>query len=287
MTKDQFQDLLTFLERKQQHKMDHNPLDDPTALASTSNVTGTFCLLSHIDSSSWIIDSGASDHMCNNHTFFLNLRKLNGFNHTITIPDGRKVRVRHIGDLQLTKHILLHNVLYVPEFQFSLISVPKLCFDLNVSLLFSANKCIIQGLPTKEIIVLGSLKHGLYYADNESTQATTVVDDSCMLATDLRKKHSLQQAKLMHLRLGHLSIKQLHILYPDIDSTLFKNSFICTICPAAKLTRKSFPLSSIKTTTSFQIIHLDIWGPYSKTTYNACTFFLTIVMITLELLGFI
>lgn len=96
-----------------------------------------------------------------------------------------------------------------------------MCFDLNVSLLFSANKCIIQGLPTKEIIVLGRLNHGLYYADTESNQATDVVDDSCMIATNFRKEQSLQQAKLMHLRLGYLSIKQLHILYPDINSTFF------------------------------------------------------------------
>ena len=98
-----------------------------------------------------------------------------------------------------------------------------------------------------------------------------------MVASDFRKEQSLQQAKLMHLRLGHFSIKQLHIFYPDIDSTLFKNSFICTIFPAAKQTRKSFPLSSIKTTTPFQTIHLDVWGPYSKATYNDCTFFVTIV----------
>lgn len=102
MTKDQFQDLLSFLKRKQQHKIDHNPLDDPTTLASTSNVAGTFCLLSNNDSSGWIIDSGASDYMCNNITLFLNLRKLNSFNHTITILDGSKVCVRHLRDLQLT-----------------------------------------------------------------------------------------------------------------------------------------------------------------------------------------
>ena len=120
MTKDQFQDLLSFLERKQQHKIDHNPPDDPTALASTSNVAGTFCLSSNVDSSGWIIDSGASDHMCNNHTLFLNLRKLNGFNHTITIPNGRKVCVRHIEDLQLTNHILY--LMFSMSLNFSLAS---------------------------------------------------------------------------------------------------------------------------------------------------------------------
>lgn len=55
------------------------------------------------------------------------------------------------------------------------------------------------------------------------------------------------------------------------------NSTICTICLAAKQSRKSFPSSFIKTTKPFQLIYLDVWGPYKHTTYDGCSYFLTIV----------
>ena len=54
-------------------------------------------------------------------------------------------------------------------------------------------------------------------------------------------------------------------------------STICTICPAARQTRKSFPSSTIKTTKPFQLIHIDVWGPYKHITHDGCNFILTIV----------
>lgn len=74
--------------------------------------------------------------MCNNHHLFTNLRNLKGLHHNITGPDGRKVKVTCIGDIQLTKHIMWYNVLYVPTFQFSHIFVSKLSFDLNALITF-------------------------------------------------------------------------------------------------------------------------------------------------------
>ena len=172
MSRDQFQSLLSFLEKQRNPKVDFELQEEPTNQASASHLAGTFCFFfSKITSSEWIIDSGAMDHICTNHSLFVNLRKVEGIKHHRTVPDGRKVKVTSIGDIQLTKDILLHNALYVPDFQFSLICVPKLCLDLNVSLMFSTNKCVIRGPSMKETIVLGSLSHGLFYADTQRKKA--------------------------------------------------------------------------------------------------------------------
>lgn len=55
------------------------------------------------------------------------------------------------------------------------------------------------------------------------------------------------------------------------------NDTICQICPASKQTRLSFPHSSIKSLACFELLHLDIWGPYQTKTPYGGTLFLTIV----------
>jgi len=45
----------------------------------------------------------------------------------------------------------------------------------------------------------------------------------------------------------------------------------------AKLHRQSFPLSTTKALHCFDLLHVDIWGPYPHRTYNGSRFFLTIV----------
>ena len=49
------------------------------------------------------------------------------------------------------------------------------------------------------------------------------------------------------------------------------------ICPQAKQTRLCFSNSSIKTSRPFQMIHCDIWGPFSLPSHSNSRFFLTIV----------
>lgn len=52
---------------------------------------------------------------------------------------------------------------------------------------------------------------------------------------------------------------------------------ICQICPAVKQTRLPFSHSCIKTNSVFELVHLDIWGPYNTKSSSGCTYFLTIV----------
>ena len=63
---------------------------------------------------------------------------------------------------------------------------------------------------------------------------------------------------------------------PDCDVSHCLHDVI-QVCPAAKLPRKSFPHTSIKTTKPFELLHIDLWGPYRVKTHTGCTQFMTIV----------
>ena len=52
---------------------------------------------------------------------------------------------------------------------------------------------------------------------------------------------------------------------------------ISVLTPKAKQQRLPFQLSTISTSTHFELVHVDTWGPYHTKTYSGHRFFLTIV----------
>uniref|UniRef100_A0A0V0IVR9 Putative ovule protein n=1 Tax=Solanum chacoense TaxID=4108 RepID=A0A0V0IVR9_SOLCH len=56
-----------------------------------------------------------------------------------------------------------------------------------------------------------------------------------------------------------------------------KQSFTCTICPMARQIRMPFPDSTTTTTKVFELLHIDLWGPYHVPTHNGYYYFLTMV----------
>lgn len=51
----------------------------------------------------------------------------------------------------------------------------------------------------------------------------------------------------------------------------------CNVCPCAKQTRIPFPISTSKSFACFDLLHMDLWGPYKTPTYDGCKYFLIIV----------
>ena len=70
--------------------------------------------------------------------------------------------------------------------------------------------------------------------------------------------------------------KMRHI--PTVDFLSNKDQIqICDVCPKAKQHRLPFPLSTISTVCTFELIHVDTWGPYHTKTHGGQRYFLTIV----------
>ncbi|KAL8093307.1 hypothetical protein AgCh_035258 [Apium graveolens] len=131
-------------------------------------------------------------------------------------------------------------------------------------------KALSQNQPP---LLLGELQNGLY----------TVASTTCLNqhSTLCHKKTACitvsDEAKLWHLRLGHLPFHQLKLVQPTCSvHDAIEDSF-CQICPKAKQPRCSFPISSIHTVSTFQLLHVNIWGPYRVKNHNGCNQFVTIV----------
>ena len=83
-------------------------------------------------------------------------------------------------------------------------------------------------------------------------------------------------SKIWHLRLGHSSDYVLkHI--PLLKSLAKSCNKDCPVCPIAKQCKLPFNDSNSYASTVFELLHLDVWGPYHMASTHGCKFFLTIV----------
>ncbi|XP_012835096.1 PREDICTED: uncharacterized protein LOC105955841, partial [Erythranthe guttata] len=112
--------------------------------ATVSCVTGT-CALSgapSLSSTDWILDSGASKHICHDKQLFINLRSVRYSR--VLLPDSSVLIVSFVGDVRLSKEIFLTGVFYVPQFKFILISVSASLHPNQYLIGFSTFYYIIQ-----------------------------------------------------------------------------------------------------------------------------------------------
>ena len=168
-----------------------------------------------------IIDSGCSDHMCNNMKCFIagSLRKTSV---TIRMGDDTEVHVTEIGKTHIG--FLEIEALFVPQFRVSLISVSKLAVVRHsMQTTFAGNSGSILDLNGR-IVLKAHLNNGLYLASSGyeslpvprvlfTTRAKAKSQTSPTLAPTpahpLDKSHRLRPNKRvlidsLHLRLWHM-----------------------------------------------------------------------------------
>lgn len=121
---DQYNRLVELLKAHNIHKSVYNNYGHAT-------LAGNTCLLSASINSFWLLDIGATDHICPNLDEFSHFVAIHNNESHITIPDGRQLKVLHIGPVKLHDSMVLKDVSHVPEFHFKLISIYKMCKDLH------------------------------------------------------------------------------------------------------------------------------------------------------------
>jgi hypothetical protein len=113
---------------------------------------------SFISEDTWIIDSGASDHMTYDKSYFTHLSA--PLVSSVTNANGEAFPVLGKGSIRVTPSLELHNVLYVPALSHHLISVPQLNSQSKCSVTFFPMYALFQDLHSKEIIGRGYLRGG-------------------------------------------------------------------------------------------------------------------------------
>ena len=96
----------------------------------------------------WIIDSGATSHICSDRGLFVELKRLER-PLDVVLGDGRVLQTNHCGSVNLclksgslTRRCKLHNVLFVPQLTYCLLSVSK-AVEKGIQFTFNEKGCIV------------------------------------------------------------------------------------------------------------------------------------------------
>ncbi|XP_074324410.1 uncharacterized protein LOC141661325 [Apium graveolens] len=184
------------------------------AKSSTERLLGKFSEIS------WIIDSGAYNHVTGDESYLFDIQNIVAC--PVGLPDGQKLIATKRGNVRLLEGLNLKNVFYVPKLHCNLIAVTQLIDDMHCFVQFSSDMCVIQDLHTRKLI--GTAK-SLPFLQNSSDE--------------------LNKA--------------------------------CDVCPRAKHTLDSFPLSDHKASRIFELVHCHLGDPYNTLSSCGARYFLTIV----------
>lgn len=227
-------------------------LSGTTASASANTVSTS--------SNSWVIDSGASDHMTGNQEGFVSLSPLNGH---IKLADGSLSNLAGKGTFSIPSFFPLPSVLHVPKFPTNLLSVSSLTKNLNCSVTFFPTHCVFQDLRTRATIGGGHEENGLYLLNTKDIPSTY-----------FSESHS-DRTTLWHARLGHLPLNIMSLMFPNKFSN--KTSIQCEVCTLAKHHRASYPVSNHHSSTIFELVHTDVWGPTKTASHFGFRYFISFI----------
>lgn len=214
----------------------------------------------------WIVDTGATDHI----SPFLNLlQNATPIQSSLHLPNGTTVPITHVGTVQLSTKVVLHNVLCVPSFTYNLLSVSKLLTDNKCEATFTTDQCFLKAVSWHQSLPIGKEMNGLYLLSQKSLQHSTAE----LCAQSVVSNVTVPQCGLWHARCGHIPPQIMKLIPVPAE----KCPSPCEDCMYAKHTRQVFPQSTSNSTEIFQLLHVDLWGPYRHKTHNTCSMFLTLV----------
>ncbi|XP_074291999.1 uncharacterized protein LOC141618831 [Silene latifolia] len=230
------------------------------ATLKTDTISGKFSPLY------WIIDTGASNHMSSSLSNFSNLKTIPPL--SVGLRNGEVTIATQSGDIHLSSRLILRNVLYADNLHCHLISVSQLLLDTSLTIQFSHKFSLIQDRSSKTVIGAGEEYEGLYFLEGLRN-----------LAAQINTVSTPDTVELWHRRLDHPASSISRFL-PFISNKHLTSNFHskhCDICLRSKQTQEPFSLSLSIASDIFDLIHCDLWRPYSENASCGSRFFLTIV----------
>jgi hypothetical protein len=227
--------------------------------------------LKSYDESSWIVDSGATLHMCKSSDLLSNFTPHSG--HNVIISDGSLIPIHGYGTLHIslsdsnnqTCHkLILDNVAVVPKLSVNLISVRQLA-SLGVSLNFTEQACYILHPSATILFAMISNKSYILKLRNSKNAQNVKVD---MAMTCIHDWHR----KMGHRNLAHIQ-KVKDILKLKVCKC--KCNSECIGCLKGKFHALPFPKLSEKPLEPRDVITTDVCGPFRNTSIGGSRYFVT------------
>jgi hypothetical protein len=178
--------------------------------------------------SSWIIDSGCTNHMTGEKKMFTSYVKNKDSQDTIIFGDGNQGKVKGLGKIAITNEHSISNVFLVESLGYNLLSVSQLC-HMGYNCLFTNVDVSVFRRSDGSLAFKGVLDGKLYLVDFSKEEADL---DACLIA-------KTSMGWLWHHRLAHVGMKNLHKLLKGehvlgLTNVCFEKDRPCAACQARK-----------------------------------------------------
>ena len=261
---------------KEKHKANQAAtlkLEEDSYPSSDGDALVAFHALSANSGGNWIVDSGATCHMCNNGNMFAKFKSFDRAQE-VTLGDGHVLEATGEGIVQVkmklpdgkAQRCNLRNVLLVPKLAYNLLSVSKAA-EAGKTTKFDKNGCQILNEDMK-VIAVAKRVGNLFYLECEENQSLSVVAQS--------------KERLWHRRYGHLGEQSLTKLAKGglINSFDYDPSMeigFCETCIGGKHQRSPFSTSSTRCKEPLGLVHSDVCGKMSAVSLGGAEYFLTFI----------
>lgn len=211
----------------------------------------------------WVVDSGATNHMCFRFDWFINYKQLEG--KKVTIANGSQVEVIGEGDVLFCdkdtgKRLMVNGVLHIPTLTQNLLSVSKMTmkglkviFTIHDVKVFRNNIVILKARNENGIFKIKSFEQYLC--------CKTGLNDDVLI---------------WHKRLGHISkTGMIEMVKQNLLPVTGSVEFNCESCILGKQTREPFASSETKSESILDLVHTDVCGPLPVESLNGNKYFIT------------
>lgn len=216
----------------------------------------------------WYIDSGATDHMSKQRSWFRDYVELSTPKN-ITLGNGDVIHAVGRGNIDIlsydgTKWIekTLANALHVPKLYANLFSQSKV---LDNGHTLQSNQHEVKIFDGKSSVAVGVRRGGLFQ------MMFQVIESENSMANVAIKKITLQK---WHERLGHQNVAHVREFLRERNIDFEDKEFDCDGCAYGKLHRLSFGKRLIKSNKCGEIIHIDLCGPFPEVSLGGARYFL-------------
>jgi hypothetical protein len=216
----------------------------------------------------WILDSGASSHMCSRKDILSNFSVRGG--QFVTISDGSQIAIEGFGTLTFDVFgddnqkykFVLEDVAYVPKLKVNLISIWKLT-SLEIKVMFTEQNCKI--IHSKGSISIGTMENSLYVMNTTHK--------------DLETHSSLLCIHEWHKKLSHRNLDHIRRIKNTLNLRIQKCNCDdqCTDCIKGKISMPPFPKSSDRPKDPRTLVTSDLCGPFKTQSLGGAKYFITFI----------
>ena len=208
----------------------------------------------------WVLDSGASMHMCCSSHHMINMRKPKITE--VTAANKAKLSVQAEGDIMLSQHdlgenhkVLLQDVLHLPNITTNLFSVSAVTKK-GFRVIFAGPKCFVQNSKGTTVLE-GKLSGNNVYKLNLQPWIARADKPSTVFSL---KATASENIGLWHRRLAHINAAYLRQLCHVATGIQFNDDKLskCEVCVAGKLTNKTFQVNNKRAPSKLALVHSDV-----------------------------